>query len=246
MKICIVINDLSDVRADNLKTLVSKILPDASFVAIKDSITNDALAAELSGPFDLVIHHCGTSNDRYQYFVQRYRKFCTVDGLPCPPIILFSGGGTSAAEDAFCSDPAICVVNWSDLIQNLPAFITAFQDDSRPRWEYLKSGGGIIEAALQLLTSVWKLQLEWETTGKLPSSKEGNLHTLEGRVRAFLLGSANLAVIQNDTLAKTLFDSHPTAIQALTDLKELTTNKTGWHDWNVKLKEYSRSWLGKD
>ena len=136
------------------------------------------------------------------------------------------------------------MVDYVVLESYLAPFITAFAENGFPSWEILSFGGGVTEAALQILTSAWGVQLAWEAAVSLPlpatDEEPGNL---EQKVRAYLTGSATPEIIENDPLVKTLSNSTPTAMHALKELLSLSADKEGW---NEKLKEYSRSWLGKD
>jgi len=149
----------------------------------------------------------------------------------------------------------------SSIERNLPAFIKALAEEARPRWEFLLYGGGASEAAQQLLTAAWTLQLEWEATGGPPKAKaakkrergrkpqegkegEESAGSLEKIARAYLLGSADADSISRDPLASTL--KHPTALDALNQLKAAAKNGRDWNEWNRLLAVFTKSWLGGD
>jgi hypothetical protein len=111
--------------------------------------------------------------------------------------------------------------------------------------QFLEFGKGLDrEAAQQLLTAAWVLQLEWEAAGWPSPSKKAELRTLEEKVRAYLLDTTSAETIESDRLASAL--SEPTAREALDDLRGIRGKDKGWLDWNNRLTEFAKSWLGED
>lgn len=249
MRILIVLNAAAgDERPANLKKVVETALPSAQVDYLNRAFNSAEEPVGLlnkvatSPMYDLVLHHCGGSNSEYRRFVNAYLEL--FHDTARPVIVLFTGGGTADAESAFRDWQDICVVGYDTLEQHLALFVKALSEDDSPSWGILR--GGATEAAQQILTAAWLLQLEWEASGKLPSPSVKTPETLEEKVRAYLLGSAKQQDIENDRLAGSLSKSEVTAIEALKSLTKLRTKEKGWLDWNELLTKYSRSWLGED
>jgi hypothetical protein len=141
MNIQIIINDPDQERVEKLKIATQTMVSVEWAAPIANSLDSKSgdLIPGLQKFSDLVLHHCGDSNDEYQLFVSRYRDFCSSKGFSLPPIVLFSGRVTSDADVKFREDPQVCVVSWSDLESNLCAFLQALIVDPRPQWDLIHS-----------------------------------------------------------------------------------------------------------
>jgi hypothetical protein len=186
----------------------------------------------------------------------RFAECCSDKGAA---LVLYGG----LVSDELCQQGRSVWARQSlgSLERNLPRFIEALSKEGHPRWEFLLHGGGESEAAQQLLTAAWAVQLDWEATGRFPTAKkrpragrpregeqgEKAAASLEKIARAYLLGCLGCAEaesISSDPLARTL--KEPTALAALDDLKRARDAGKDWNEWNRMLAQFSRSWLGED
>ena len=91
-----------------------------------------------AGAYDLILHHCGSSNTEYRAFVKAYRGQCKMRQIGCPPIVLFSGGDTSQAESLYAGDSGICVLSYSALEDKLAEFLRTRDTEGRLQLDLLR------------------------------------------------------------------------------------------------------------
>lgn len=133
-----------------------------------DTTTPPGLATEVAETdvFGLVLHHCGGPNSEYGDFIRSYRQLCVNKQVPCPPIVLFTGGGTGDAESNFGNDPGICILSSGDLLSHLVTFLGSWDGVSTPPWPILKTGSPH-EPALQALSALLPFGLLFESKSNL-------------------------------------------------------------------------------
>lgn len=177
MKILIVINR-NPQRSNYLAELVgaSEESFDVSHLMRGVDLVSGRLEASLaaSGPFDLILYHCGGTNAEYSAFVEAFLNLCKTKRWRQPGIILFSGdpAAVTVASIKYSSNVAICVASQRDLEANLQQFLRVWVqtksveldgDTSTALPCEILEGCSEMEIALQALSALLPFGIVWAT-----------------------------------------------------------------------------------
>jgi len=189
MKFLIVINR-NPRRSDYLEKLIRASVSSVAVTHLTRGmdLRNGLLESHLvaSGPFDLMLYHCGGTNTEYAKVVEAYRTLCGTKGWRQPGIILFSGdpAAVTAASVKYSLDPAICVTSQRNLEANLQPFLQSLarakpvevlgEVGTNVPYELLE-GRSEMDIALQALSALLPFGIVWaadELSGNKTDLKE--------------------------------------------------------------------------